>query len=343
MNRLARRLLLILLAIAATLTIGTVGFTVIDGYPPFDAFYMSLTTMTTVGYGEIHPLSRAGRVFNSFLIGFGVTTIFIAIGAMTQTIIELEFGDAIGKRRNKRMIDKLKDHYIICGFGRVGRGAAQELLHAGVPFLVVDISAERVERAMHAGMLAVAADSTHDETLRLAGVERARGLVAALATDADNLFVLLSAKGLNSRIYVATRAAEEGAEAKMRRAGADAVFAPYAITGHRLAQSLLRPHVVQFLDFTTKDVGDDIAIEQVKVAETSVMVSRTIKEMQLRKEVGVIVMAIRRESGQMVFNPPAETAVQGGDYLIVMGRPDDLRALETLLADPSSAVRSAPQ
>jgi voltage-gated potassium channel len=339
MNRLTRRFALIAVAIVTTLSVGTVGFTVIDGYPPFDAFYMSLTTMTTVGYGEIHPLSRAGRVFNSFLIVFGVTTIFIAIGAMTQTIIELEFGDASGKRRNKRMIDKLKDHYIICGFGRVGRGAASELLHSGVPFVVVDINPDRVQRAILAGMLAVTADSTHDETLRLVGVERARGLVAALATDSDNLFVLLSAKGLNPRIYVATRAAEEGAEAKMRRAGADAVFAPYAITGHRLAQSLLRPHVVQFLDFTTNDVGEDIALEQVRVAETSEMVSKTIKDMQLSKEVGVIVMAIRKESGEMLFNPPAETAVQGGDYLIVMGRPGNLRSLETLLADPRAARR----
>jgi voltage-gated potassium channel len=339
MNRLTRRFVLIVVAIVTTLSIGTAGFIVIDGYPPFDAFYMSLTTMTTVGYGEIHPLSHAGRIFNSFLIVIGVTTIFIAIGAMTQTIIELEFGDAIGKRRTKRMIDKLKDHYIICGFGRVGRGAASELQHAGVPFVVVDIDPDRAERAMRAGMLAMAADSTHDETLRLVGIERARGLVAALATDADNLFVLLSAKGINPGIYVAARAAEEGAEAKMRRAGADAVFAPYAITGHRLAQSLLRPHVVQFLDFTTKDVGEDIAIEQVRVSGSSEMVSKTIREMQLGKEVGVIVMAIRRESGEMVFNPPADTAVQGGDYLIVMGRPGNLRTLETLLAVPRSARR----
>jgi len=339
MNRLVRRLLYTVIAIAATLAIGTVGFTLIDHYPPFDAFYMTLTTMTTVGYMEVHPLSHAGRIFNSFLIIFGVTTIFIAIGAMAQTIIELEFGDVIGKRRNKRMIDKLKDHFIICGFGRVGRGAAQELQHAGVPFVVIDRDPDRVERAMTAGMLAVAADSTRDETLRDVGIDRARGLVAALATDADNLFVLLSAKGLNPKIYVAARAAEEGAEEKMRRAGADAVFAPYSITGHRLAQSLLRPHVVQFLDFTTKDVGEDIAIEQVRVAESSEMVSRTIKDMQLRKEVGVIVMAIRKGDGRMMFNPPAETAVQGGDYLIVMGRPENLRALENLLAAARSARR----
>jgi len=332
MSRLARRFLLLLSAIAVTLAIGTVGFTAIAGYPPFDAFYMTLTTMTTVGYGEIHPLSHAGRVFNSFLIVFGVSTIFIAIGAMTQTIIEQEFGVVIGRRRKKRMIDKLRDHYIVCGFGRVGRGAAAELHHAKVPFVVVDMSTERVDMAMNAGMLAVVGDSTRDETLRHLGIDRARGLVAALATDADNLFVLLSAKGLNPRIYVAARAAEESAEQKMRRAGADAVFAPYSITGHRLAQSLLRPHVVQFLDFTTHDIGMDVSIEQVRVSETSEVVSKTIKEMQLSRDLGVIVLAIRTSDGKMLFNPPADTAVRGGDYLIVMGQLEKLRGLESLVA-----------
>jgi voltage-gated potassium channel len=327
MNRLAKRLLYIVAAIGATLTIGTVGFSLIGRYSVFDAFYLTLTTMTTVGYGD--SFSHAGRVFNAFLIIFGVSTIFIAIGAMTQTIIEFELGDAIGKRRNKRMIEKLKDHYIICGFGRVGRGAAAELQHAGAPFVVVDSEPERVERAILGGMLAVAADATRDDTLRQVGIERARGLVAALSTDADNLFVLLSAKGLNPKLYVAARAAEEGAEEKMRRAGADAVFAPYSITGHRLAQSLLRPHVVQFLDFT-KDIATDISIEQVRVSEGSEVAAKTIREMQLRRNMGVIVMAIRRHDGNMLFNPPADTSVEAGDYLIVMGKQEDLTALEEL-------------
>jgi len=335
MSRVRRRLLYILLAIGGTLAVGTVGFTVIDRYPPFDAFYMTLTTMTTVGYGEIHPLSRAGRIFNSFLILFGVGAILVSVGAMTQTIIELEFGEATGKRRNKRMIEKLKDHYILCGFGRVGRGAASELQRAGVPFVVVDTNPDRVEAAMTAGMLAANADATRDESLRLLGIDRARGLVAALATDADNLFVMLSAKGLNPRLYVAARAAEEGAEEKMKRAGADAVFAPYALTGHRLAQALLRPHVVQFLDFTTKDIGMDIAIEQVRVGGTSQMASKTIREMQLGRDVGVIVMAIRKSDGVMQFNPPADTKVLPGDYLIVMGRQGNLETLENLLAERS--------
>jgi voltage-gated potassium channel len=328
MSRLAKRLLYILVAIGATLTIGTVGFSLVGGYSVFDAFYLTLTTMTTVGYGD--RFSHATRIFNAFLIMFGVTTIFIAIGAMTQTIVELELGDAINRRRNKRMIDKLKDHYIICGYGRVGRGAAAELQHAGAPFVVVDCEPERVERAMSTGMLAVAADATRDDTLHQVGIERARGLVAALATDADNLFVLLSAKGLNPKLYVAARAAEEGAEDKMRRAGADAVFAPYSITGHRLAQSLLRPHVVQFLDFTTKDIAMDIAIEQVRVSAGSEVAAKTIREMQMRRNMGVIVMAIRRRDGNMLFNPPADTAVEAGDYLIVMGKQQDLSALEEL-------------
>jgi voltage-gated potassium channel len=337
MNRSSRRLLLIPLAIVTTLLIGTVGFTVIEGYPVFDAFYMTLTTMTTVGYMEVHALSRAGRIFNTFVIAIGTTTLFMSIGLMTQFIIEMELGDVLGKRRNKRMIEKLNDHFIICGFGRVGRGAAAELQHSGVPFVVIDRDPERVERAMMAGMLAANADSTRDETLRQVGIDRARGLVAALATDADNLFVLLSAKGLNPKIFVAARAAEEGAEEKMRRAGADAVFAPYAITGHRLAQSLLRPHVVQFLDFTTKEIGEDVAIEQVRMSESSRMVAKSLREMQLGREYNVIVMGIRQADGKMLFNPTADTTVNAGEYLIVMGRQENLQAIEGLLADARGA------
>jgi len=331
MHRLQRRFILIALAIAGVLAIGTAGFVLIEGWPVFDALYMTLTTMTTVGYMEIHPLHFWGRVFNTFLILIGVTTILVSLGAVTQGVIEMEFGEVLGKRRTKRMIDKLENHFIVCGFGRVGRGAAAELRHAGVPLVVVDRDPERVERAMTAGMLAVSADSTRDETLHQVGITRARGMVAALATDADNLFVLLSAKALNPKIYVATRAAEEGAEDKMRRAGADAVFAPYAMAGHRLAQALLRPHVVQFLDFATGAIDLAVAMEQVRVAERCEAVGKTIAELQIRRALGVVVLAVRKRDGEMLFNPPAGTAIHAGDYLIVMGKQPDLQALEALL------------
>ena len=184
---------------------------------------------------------------------------------------------------------------------------------------------------MQAGMQAVVADSTRDQTLRDAGVTRARGLVAALATDADNLFVLLSAKALNPKLTVVTRAAEEDAEEKLRRAGADTVFAPYSIAGHRLAQALLRPHVAQFLDFATTNMGLNVAIEQVRVAPKTEFESKTLREMQIRRELGVIVLAIRKSDGEMVFNPPAEMEIRAGDFLIVMGEPPNLRNLEALL------------
>jgi voltage-gated potassium channel len=331
MDHLPRRLALILSALTLTLAGGTVGFVVIEHYPLFDAFYMTLITVTTVGYAEVHTLSHAGRVFNSCLILFGVITMLLAVGAMTQTVIELELNQFFGKRRVKSMIDRLEDHFILCGFGRVGLGAAEELMQAGAKFVVVDRDDDRVERAMKAGMLAVAADASRDETLRDVGIERARGLIATLATDADNLFLILSAKSLNPKLHMSARVAVEASEQKLRRAGADFVFAPYNSTGHRMAQALLKPHVQQFLDFTTQNMGLDAGIEQVRISEQCAYAGQSLAEMQERRHPGVIVLAIRKASGEMVFNPPAETNMGGGDHLIVMGRPDGLRMLEQLL------------
>src|SRR5712692_5670474 len=333
MDHLPRRLALIALAMALTLAGGTAGFVLIEHYPVFDAFYMTLTTVTTVGYGEIHPLGPAGRVFNSFLILFGVIIMLLAIGAMTQTIIELELNQFFGKRRIKNMIDKLEGHFIVCGFGRVGRGAADELKHAGAPFVVVDSNEDRAELAIKAGMLAVQADASRDETLRDVRIERARGLIATLASDADNLFLILSAKALNPALHLSARIAEVASEEKMRRAGADFVFAPYNSTGHRMAQALLKPHVQQFIDFTTQSMGLDVGIEQVLVAERSAFVERTLADMQVRRDMGVIVLAIRKASGEMFFNPPADARIQGGDHLIAMGEADGLRKLEQLLTE----------
>ena len=214
MERLRRRLLWLVLLIAAALASGTIGFTLIEGFDPFDAFYMTLTTITTVGYAEIQHLSRAGRVFNSFVIVFGVTTMFFAIGAMTQTVIEMELGEFFGKRRMKRMIDKLEKHYIVCGYGRVGRAAMGELRQEGVAVVVVDRNPEKVERAIRDGVPAFCGDSTQDASLEEAGVRNAKGLIAALATDADNLFLILSAKTLNPVLKVAARAGDEKAEEK---------------------------------------------------------------------------------------------------------------------------------
>lgn len=331
MDHLRRRLAFITLAILFTLGLGTAGFVLIEHYPVFDAFYMTLITVTTVGYGEVHPLSQVGRIFNSCLILFGVIIMLLAVGAMTQTIIELELNQFFGKRRVKGMIDKLEGHIILCGFGRVGRGAADELEKSGVPFVVVDHDEDRVEGAMKAGMLGVVADASRDETLRDVGIAKARGLIATLGSDADNLFLILTAKTLNPNMQLSARVAEESSEQKMRRAGADFVFAPYNSTGHRMAQAIVRPHVQQFLDFTSRNIGLDVGIEQVEVGERCVFAGKCITEMAIRRTTGVIVLAIRRANGEMLFNPPPEAVISSGDHMIAMGEPSGLRKLESVL------------
>ncbi len=330
-RRLAHRAIYIAALLLATLIVGTIGFRVIEDYPLFDAFYMTLITITTVGYNEVHTLSRTGRIFNSFLILFGVSVMFFAVGAMTQTIIELELQNRYGKRRTKRMIDRMHDHFIVCGFGRVGRNASFELQRANAPFLVVDRNEQRVNRALGLGMAAVLADATHDDSLREAGVLRARGLVAALPSDAENLFIILSAKTLNPKLNVVTRASEEEAGEKLRRAGADTVFAPYTMAGQRLAHALVRPHVVEFLGFANNPAGTKIMMEQVRVAPDTKFDAKALRDMHLRRDLGVILLAVRKEDGRMLFNPPLETKVCAGDHLIVIGEQPNLHRLEEIL------------
>ena len=331
-RRLVRRTLFVFGIILIILCIGTIGFSLIEGWQVFDALYMTLTTITTVGYQEIRPLDRAGRVFNSFIILFGVTAMFFAVGAMTQTIIELELADRYGKRKRNRMISQLHDHFVVCGFGRVGRNASYELQRANAPFLVIDRNQERVARASDARMLAVVADATNDDDLRKAGVLRARGLIAALPSDAENLFIILSAKNLNSDLVVVTRVSEEQNEQKLRRAGADTVFAPYTMAGRRLADSLLRPHVVEFLEFATSVVGPKIGMEQVHVRQGGPFHSGILGDLLASSGVNVIILAIRRGDGQMIFNPAPETRIAAGDFLIVLGDKTSLGALEKTLS-----------
>ncbi len=333
MRRLRNWILILGSGVLLIVTGGTLGFIWIEHYSPFDAFYMTLITITTVGYQELHPLSFYGRIFNSFLIVFGVTMLLLAVGGMTQVIIELELTQFFGKRRTRKMIEKLQDHIIVCGFGRVGRGAAHELQRANVPFLIVDKSEDRVEWAIREGMLGVLADATDDETLKQAGVMLARGLIATLQSDADNLFVILSAKALKPGLQVAARVNSEQSERKMRLAGADHIFAPYDMTGNRMAQAMLKPHVFQFIDFTTKGIGLDVGIEQLSVPASSELASKTLLEANFRKELGVIVLAIRKSDGSMQFNPPAEAGIEAGDFLIVMGEFASLRKLEQVLGE----------
>jgi len=329
-----RNLRMIAVALLVVILAGTAGFHFIEGWTWFDGFYMVVTTFTTIGYQEVHPLSHAGRVFNVFVILSGVSLVFLGIGSLTQALLEFELGSFFGRRKMERDIGQLSGHYIICGAGRVGRSAARELARKPVPFLIIEQNEAKTQRYRNEDWLVLIGDATQEATLRQAQIERARGLVAATTTDATNLYIVLTARGLNPRLTIIARASEEDAEKHLLTAGADSVVSPYLFAGARIAQSFLRPHVVSFLDTATTHLGLDLEIGQICVGEGSSFAGKTIETSRIRQDRGVIILAIKREKG-MHFNPSSEDRIETGDYLIAMGEPAELRQLEQMAASKS--------
>ena len=328
-----RNLRLVGVALAGVMLFGTAGYHYIEGWPWFDGFYMVVTTLTTIGYQEVHPLSHAGRVFNVFVIFAGVSMVLVAVGALTQALLEFELQSFFGRRRMEREIGRLSDHYIICGIGRVGRSAAKVLASKPVPFVIIEQN--EVKATRHAGdWLTLIGDATQEDTLRQAQIEYARGLVAATTTDATNLYIVLTARGLNPKLKIIARASEEDAEKHLLKAGADSVVSPYSFAGNRIAQSFLRPHVVNFLDSATTHLGIDLEIGEIFIAPTSNFAGKTVEGSRIRQDRGVIILAIKREKG-MRFNPAPDDRIESGDYLIAMGEPAQLRSLEQMAASQS--------
>ncbi|MBI2678531.1 MAG: potassium channel protein [Candidatus Koribacter versatilis] len=326
-----RNLKIVLTLLAGLAVAGTVGFRVIEGWPWLDCFYMVVTTFTTVGYMEIHPLSHAGRIFNLFVIMFGVGTVFLAIGSLTQALLEFELSKVFGQRRMERDIDKLAGHYIICGAGRVGRSVARELARKPAPFLVIETSEARTD-ALPEGWLLMRGDATLEKTLRAARIEHAEGLVAATTTDATNIYIVLTARGLNPKLRIIARASEEDAEKHLRTAGADSIISPYSFAGHRIAQQFLRPNVLDFLDLATLDPDVDLEIEEVQVSPRSTLAGVSIGDSRIHQQLGVIVLAIKREGQTMKFNPAAADRIEPNDFLIAIGESKSLRRLEQTAA-----------
>ena len=330
----ARAIFLVVALLTAVLLAGTFGFAWIEDQPLFDSFYMALITLTTVGYEEVFQLSRAGRIFNSVLIVSGVTVVFIALGVLGDLLIQLELGNYFGQRKAMRKIERLSDHYIVCGLGRVGRGVVKELQRSGAPSIAIDQSEERAAWAREQCLPVLVADATSDATLERAAVRRAKGLVAAIGNDAENVYVTLSARVLNPNLLIAARATDEDAEQKLKRAGAQTVFTPYAFTGHRLAQSLLRPHALSFLEVASAFGGSkpDLEIAQVKVSPSSPSAAMTLEESKLRQRLGIVVLAVTEASGEMHFDPPGTTRIESGDVLVAVGERRKLEDLERELA-----------
>ncbi len=325
---------LIGLALALVIIAGTAGFHFIEGWPWFDGFYMVVTTLTTIGYQETHPLSHAGRMFNVAVIVAGVSLVFLAIGALTQALLEFELRSFFGRRKMERQIGRLHDHYIICGAGRVGRSAARELARRPVPFVIIENNEAKAARYSSEDWLVLIGDATKETTLREAHIEQARGLVAATTTDATNLYIILTARALNSRLKIIARASEEDAEKHLLTAGADSIVSPYSFAGQRIAQTFLSPNVVSFLDAATTHLGIDLEIGEISVAAHSSFAGKTIETSRIRQERGVIVLAIKRGQG-MRFNPAPDDRIEAGDFLIAMGEPAQLRQVEQMAAPQS--------
>ena len=334
-----RPLKIVLVALIALTAVGTVGFHYIEHWGWFDSFYMVVITLSTVGYQEVHPLSSAGRVFCIVLIVSGVALVFLMIGAATQALLEFELFKVFGKRRMERDIASLKDHYIICGAGRVGHSVAHELARKPCPFVIVE-SDEKSAADLDTKWLALVGDAASEKTLRDAGIERAAGLVAATTTDATNIYIVLTARGLNPGLKIIARATEERAERHLRTAGADIVISPYAAAGHRIAQSFLRPHLLDFLDITSDRSGaNQMLIEEIKISPESPLAGTTVGSSGIHHKFGIMILAIRHADGNTRFNPEAPEPIQGNDHLIAMGETPQLTKLETLAAS-ATAQRS---
>ncbi len=313
--------------IGLLLVLGTGGYMLIEGWTFLDALYMTVTTLVTVGYGEIHPLSTAGRIFTIGLIVLGVGGVLYTFTSVMQFVFEGHLGREWELRRMQRRIDQLRDHFILCGYGRVGRQVARDFVEDGVPFVLVDQSPARLEEATADRCITLRGDATDDDTLRRAGIERARGLITCVQSDADNIFVTLSARALKPDLYIVSRSNDEDAAPKLRRAGADRVVSPYSIGGRQMAMLAVRPAAVEFVDRVLSRSGIELLLEDFAIAERSTLVGRTLADIQLNVAPGVTVIALRRDS-HLVTQPASDMDVRQGDELVAFGTPEQLRALE---------------
>jgi voltage-gated potassium channel len=320
-----RRLLPVILLVTFIISFGTAGYMLIERWSFLDSLYMTIITLSTVGFKEVGELSTGGRLFTIILIIGGVGTVLYALSAGARFLLEGELQAAFGRRRLEKKVRELKNHYIICGFGRMGKIIGKELKNKGVQFIAIEknpVSYEKEE------VLILEGDASQDDILKESGIERAKGLITVLPTDAENLYVVLSAKGLNPDLYIVARAGEEGSEKKLLRAGADRVISPYYIGGLRIAHTVLKPAVVDFIEFATKAGNIDLQMEEIPIPEGSGLIGLTLDQCGMGKELGLIVVAIKRATGEMRFNPTFRTTIKLGDTLIVLGEVSKLKILE---------------
>jgi voltage-gated potassium channel len=325
------------LALSLLFLIGTSWYHLIEGWTWLDALYMTVITLATVGFGETHPLGERGRMFTIALILMGLVTIGYIVNTFTEALLGGYFVEGRKRRLQRSLVESLNKHYLICGFGRIGQQIAEEFAVEKAPFIIVDSSADQVLAAQEAGYIAIQADATLDETLIKMGIAKATCLVAALPSDAENLYIILSAKTLNPGLRAIARASNEEAVLKLQRAGASMVISPYITGARRMAAAALRPQVLDFMDGIMTSSGGSFYMEEFLVnARTCPVAGLSLREAKLRSQSGALVLGVRRQDNELIVGPTGEAIIMGGDTLICMGTAEQLRTINRLLDPPSA-------
>jgi voltage-gated potassium channel len=327
-----RELKISLLILLLLMSLGTVGYMSIEGWHFLDAFYMTVITLGTVGFKEVHDLSDAGKVFTILLIVVGVAVLGYTVGKLVQIMFEGEFQRFLGRKKVEKSIEVLRDHYIVCGYGRIGSLICREFAAKPIPFLVVESNPGVIEKLEEDKVLFLRGNATEDETLLRAGIKRAKGLVSVVTSDTENVYITLTARGLNPDLYILARSGEPGSDIKLKRAGANKVVSPYHIGGTRMAQAILRPNVVDFIEIATGRDHLDLQMEEIFIPGHSPVIGQNLKDAGLRRDTGVIIVGIKKANGRMVFNPGGTSDLEARDTLIVLGQPLEIVKLENLIS-----------
>ncbi|MFN2189565.1 MAG: potassium channel family protein [Candidatus Promineifilaceae bacterium] len=322
-----RKLLLLLVMPVLLILIGTVGYYLIEGWDFLESLYMTAITLTTVGFKEVRPLSRSGQVFTIVFLFLGVGTLAYALNTAGQYFFEVDIGERLRRRRSRRMIERLENHVVVCGYGRVGQSAARILQESETDVVLIERDQQRVESVQTEGLSIVIGDATKDEILKEAGIERAKGLMVCTGSDTENLFIVLSARTMNPDLNIVARSADEENQSKMRRAGADRVISPYQLGGRFMASVLTKPHVTDFLDVVTLDSGLELWLEEVKITEGSPLAGHTVVEADLRRKTGAILVALLRHETGTTMMPDEKTRLLVDDQMFVLGTKDQLQKL----------------
>ena len=325
-----KRIYFSLAALLFIVLLGMLGYHLLEGWSLFDSLYMTIITLATIGYSEVHPLTFAGRVFTLVLIVLGVTAAGFIFTSLTQLLVETQITAAFGRRKLFRDINKLKNHHIICGAGKVGLRIIDEFKKKGVEFVIIERDPSLADRLLAQGDLVLIGDATDETVLNGANVKTARSLIAAASSDAENVYIALTARGINPDLYIVARASDQSGERQMRRAGVNKVVSPALIGSHRMAQAAMSPAVADFIELTTMTEGLDLLFEQVRIEPGSPLAKKQIKDSGIRSEHNVMIVAITDNQGRMQFNPDGNQQLNVGDLLIAIGTRAGVKNLERL-------------